>query len=62
MQNVLTVNELRWEAQQIQNQARIRTERRAWMRNFALVFALILLTLAVTKVLLNMRGLPGLSL
>lgn len=61
MNNALTVNELRWEAQQIKNQVRIRAERRAWMANFAVVFTLILLTLAVVTALLRLHEVPSVS-
>jgi hypothetical protein len=59
---VLTVNELQWEAQQIENRVRIRAERRVWITNFAIVFTLILLTLAVATALVHLRGVPSLSL
>jgi len=62
MNNALTVDELRWETQQIKHQVRIRAERRVWMKNFAFVFTSILLTLAAVKALVHFFGLPSLSL
>ena len=55
MENVLTANEILWDEQQRARGIRIKAERRVWLKNFALVFALIVLTVAVATALLPLR-------
>jgi len=62
MEDLLTANELRREAQQLANKARVIAERRVWIKNFVLVFVLVLLTVAVATALVRLRGAPTLSL
>jgi hypothetical protein len=61
MEDLLTANEVRWEAQQLANKARVIAERRVWMKNFVLVFILVILAVAVAA-LVRLRGAPTLSL
>lgn len=55
MENVLTVNEILWEEQQRARRVLIKAERRVWLKNFALVFALIIVTVAVATALVPLR-------
>ena len=56
MENVLTANEILWEQRQLADRARVRAERRVWLKNFVLIFILIVLTVAMARALLPLRG------
>jgi hypothetical protein len=51
METSLTAGDLLWEEQQRANRTRAGRERREWLKRFALVLALIVLTLGVVAVL-----------
>ena len=50
MENSSTASQLLWERQQSANRAQADIEYREWLKNFALAFALIVLTLTVATV------------
>ena len=51
MENSPAARQLLWEKQQRANRAEADIEHREWLKNFALVFALIVLTLTIATVL-----------
>jgi hypothetical protein len=60
MENSLTADELLWKQQQREDRAQTDLEHREWLKSFALLFALIVLALAVATVLAHL-GPDGLS-
>jgi len=53
MENSAAAKQQFWEEQQLADRAQRKIERAEWRKNFVLVFALIVLTLAVATVLAN---------
>ena len=51
MEDVLSANEILWEEHQRGCRARIKAERRVWLKNFAFLFALVIATVAIATAL-----------
>ena len=56
MENSSTTNELLWAEQQRADKAHADTEHREWVRDFALMIALVLLALTVAALLANLQA------
>ena len=56
MENSSAARQLLWEKQQHANRAEADIEHREWLKNFALVFALIVVTLTVATVLASLSA------